>query len=416
MSPTAPPPAGAPPVAGPPAPPGPVPPPVAGPPAPPGPVPPPVAGPPALPGRRDAAEWLDAIIPYLLLAALALPGAAATIFWLADQPGLGVAHRVAALLFVLLPLVAIVVFHEKLPRQSALLFSRVADARAAGRSVWARLIALPGALRVGALALMVIAAIGPYSTSPDKVDVEGIDIVVALDMSNSMEEADMVPDRLNAAKRVIDDFIRRRRTSQVNRGDRIGMVVFGREAYTYCPLTFDYEVLRNLVRDLRIGFVDGRGTAIGNALGVALNRLRQSDAKSRVVILLTDGDNNSGNISPQQAARFARTLGVRVYTILMGQNEAADPFGPRFPLARRYPVNPKLLEEIATTTGGNPYLATDTAALESRFHAILEELERSKLKDATIARTPLYPPFLWAALGLLGLEVVLSVTRLRKLP
>jgi Ca-activated chloride channel family protein len=376
----------------------------------------PAAGPAADRGSRAAAEWLDAIIPYLLLLALALPAAAATIFWLADQPGLGVAHLAAIVLALLLPLVAILLFHERPQRQSALLFSRVADARSSGRGVWARLVTLPGVLRVGALALMVIAAIGPHSTSPDKVDVEGIDIVVALDMSNSMEEADMVPDRLNAAKRVIDDFIRRRRTSQVNRGDRIGMVVFGREAYTYCPLTFDYEVLRNLVRDLHIGFVDGRGTAIGNALGVALNRLRTSDAKSRVIILLTDGDNNAGNISPQQAARFARTLGVRIYTILMGQNEAADPFGPRFPLARRYPVNPKLLEEIATATGGNPYLATDAAALESRFHHILEELERSKLKDATIARTPLYPPFLWAALGLLGLEVLLSLTRLRKLP
>ena len=104
--------------------------------------------------------------------------------------------------------------------------------------------------------------------------------------------------------------------------------------------------------------------------------------------LLTDGDNNSGNISPSQAARFARTLGVKVYTVLMGQNDDGDPFGRRSALLRRYPVNPKLLEEIAAVTGGSPYLATDTQALDTRFHQILEELERSKLKDASVARTP----------------------------
>ncbi|HEY3358397.1 MAG TPA: VWA domain-containing protein [Polyangia bacterium] len=378
---------------------------------------------PVRPRRRAAApapaartDLLEHLIPYLLLAALGLPTIGVSAYLLVDQPGLGVATPAAAVLLLLVPFAAVMLFHERTKRASAMLFSRVGDVARCGRSAGARLAPLPAVLRLLALTLIVVAAVGPQSTAADKVDVEGIDMILALDMSNSMEEADLVPDRLSAAKRVIDDFIVRRRQNQLNRGDRIGMVVFGREAYTYCPLTFDHDVLRSLLRDLRIGFVDGRGTAIGNALGVALNRLRHSDAKSKVVILLTDGDNNAGNISPQQAARFARTLGVRIYTILMGQNEEADPFGPRVPLARRYPVNPKLLEEIATTTGGNPYLATDTQALESRFHHILSELERSKLKDASLAHTPLFPPFLFAALGLLGLEVVLSLTRFRKLP
>jgi Ca-activated chloride channel family protein len=395
--------------------------PAAAPPAAPAPGAPPAAAPPPLAPRRRPPpappphDFLAALVPYLLLGALGLPAIAVSAYLLSGQPGLGLANWWAAGLFALVPFAAVMLFHERTRRAGALIFSRVDDVVRSGRSLGARLASLPAVLRVLALILVVAAAVGPQSTAADKVDVEGIDIVIALDMSNSMEEADMAPDRLSAAKRVIDDFIYRRRQSKLNRGDRIGMVVFGREAYTYCPLTFDHDVLRGLVRDLRIGFVDGRGTAIGNALGVALNRLRASDAKSKVIILLTDGDNNAGNISPQQAARFARTLGVRIYTILMGQNEDA-PFGQRFPLARRYPVNPKLLEEIATTTGGNPYLATDAAALESRFHHILSELDRSKLKEASLAHTPLFPPFLFAALGLLGLEVVLSLTRFRKLP
>jgi Ca-activated chloride channel homolog len=341
-----------------------------------------------------------------------LPGIGLYASWLSGQPGLGAARPYAALLLLALPLAAALLFHLGRARASTMLFSRVSDLRRSGVGLWARLSSLPGVLRLSALALSVVALVGPQSIEPDKVDVEGIDIVIALDMSNSMEESDLAPDRLSAAKRVIDDFVKRRSQS----GDRMGMVVFGREAFTYCPLTFDHEVLRSLVRDLHIGFVDGRGTAIGNALGVALNRLRSSDAKSRVVILLTDGDNNSGNISPQQSARFARTLGVRVYTILMGQNEESDPFRPQSRLTRRYPVNPRLLEEIATTTGGSPYLATDTEALQTRFHQILEELDRSKLKDASLARTPLFPAFLWPVLGLLVVEITLSLTRLRKFP
>ena len=373
------------------------------------PTPPP---PPAAP----ADGVLDALLPYLLYALGAFPGIAIYAYFFRDQPGLGVARPLALLLALALPFAAVMLFHERRHRMAALLFSRVGEVRRTAPGLWARLHALPAVLRLLCLSLVVVALLGPQSTAPDRVDVEGIDIVICLDMSNSREEGDLVPDRLTAAKNTIQDFIKRRQTSRVGRGDRIGLVVFGREAYTYSPLTFDYDALRGLVRDLHIGFVDGRGTAIGNALGVALNRLRHSDAKSKVVILLTDGDNNSGNISPPQAARFARTLGVKVYTVLMGQNDDGDPFGRRSALLRRYPVNPKLLEEIAAVTGGSPYLATDTQALETRFHQILEELERSKLKDATVSHTPLFPWLLWPALGLIGLELLLAFTRLRKFP
>ena len=345
--------------------------------------------PPPAPAPADGV--LAALLPYLLYALGALPGIAIYAYCFRDQPGLGVARPFALLLALALPFAAVMLFHERRHRMGALLFSRVGEVRRTAPGLWARLHALPAVLRLLGLSLVVVALLGPQSTAPDRVDVEGIDIVICLDMSNSMEEGDLVPDRLTAAKNTIQDFIKRRQTGRVGRGDRIGLVVFGREAYTYSPLTFDYDALRGLVHDLYIGFVDGRGTAIGNALGVALNRLRHSDAKSKVIILLTDGDNNSGNISPPQAARFARTLGVKVYTVLMGQNDDGDPFGRRSALLRRYPVNPKLLEEIAAVTGGSPYLATDTQALETRFHQILEELERSKLKDASVSRTPLFP-------------------------
>jgi Ca-activated chloride channel family protein len=372
--------------------------------------------PPPTPRRGGADPVLAALLPYLLFALVALPALGIYAYVLRDLPGLRVAHPFALLLALALPLAAVVLFHLGRRRMGGMLFSRVGEVRRLRLGFWAQIASLPGALRLAALGLVVVALLGPQSTTPDRVDVEGIDIVICLDMSNSMEEGDLVPDRLSAAKRVIDHFIRRRQLGLLGRGDRIGMVVFGREAYTYAPLTFDYDALRGLVRDLRLGFIDGRGTAIGNALGVALNRLRHSDAKSKVIILLTDGDNNSGNISPPQAARFARTLGVKVYTILMGQNEESDPLGRRLPLMRRYPVNPKLLEEIATVTGGSPYLATDSQALETRFHQILEELERSKLRDASVSRTPLFPLFVWPALALLGLELLLSLTRLRKFP
>ena len=148
-------------------------------------------------------------------------------------------------------------------------------------------------------------------------EVEGIEIVLTLDLSLSMQAADIKPNRFDATKEVVDEFIRRRTN------DRIGAVIFGRDAYTLMPLTTDHQALRTSISELELDLIDGRGTAIGNGIGVALNRLRKSTAKSKVVILATDGDSNSGNVSPLQAAEFARALGVKVYTILMGRSGEA---------------------------------------------------------------------------------------------
>jgi Ca-activated chloride channel family protein len=291
-----------------------------------------------------------------------------------------------------------------------LVHSRAGELGARRPGLWARLRDLPLALRLFGLTLLGLALARPQTSSREEnLDQEGIDIVVTLDLSASMEEQDLRPNRLEAAKAVIADFVRRRPS------DRIGLVIFGREAYTYAPLTLDHGTLLRMVAELRPGVVDGRATAIGNGLGVALARLRKSDARSKVVILLTDGDNNAGNISPTQSATFAQKLGVKIYTILAGTRgssaeEEDDRPGPR------YPANPKLLEEIAAMTGGSPYLATDTRALVKRFQSILEDLEKSRIKDRSVLWAELYPALLWPAFAILLLETLLRLSRLRRLP
>jgi Ca-activated chloride channel family protein len=169
-----------------------------------------------------------------------------------------------------------------------------------------------------------------------------------------------------------------------------------------------------MVNELQLGLIDGQATAIGNGLGVALARLRKSEATSKVVILLTDGDNNAGNISPIEAAKMARTMGVKVYTVLAGTSAAAD--GPRQRGEGTPAANPKLLEEIATMTGGRAYLATDTQALAQRFESILADLEKSKVDDRAVLYAELFPWFLFPALLLLCLELALGLTRLGRLP
>ena len=351
--------------------------------------------------------------------ALALAGAFA-LYYVRDFAELGWDVRFAVpWALALLPL-ALASFagwwrlHRTAPR---MVFPRLADLRAVARIGWARWLALLPALRFVAIVLGVLALARPQSANVrESADVEGIDIVFALDLSNSMRATDLVPNRLDAAKSVLDDFVRRRRN------DRLGLVVFGREAYTLCPLTLDYSLLRNLLTGVGFDLIDGRGTAIGNAIGVGLNRLRRSPAKSKVVILLTDGDSNSGNITPAQAAEFASTLGVRVYAVLMGepQTQSApavpDLFGRAPGDQGRFPVRPEVLRDVAQKTGAEFYLATDRAGLDRSFHAILDRLERTKVEDAGVVYAELFPRFLLPAFALVLLELFLRWTRLRRFP
>lgn len=259
-----------------------------------------------------------------------------------------------------------------------------AAARSLRPSRWARLWWLPGALLVSALVLTSLGLAGPRLRASRRQDlaVEGIDIVVAFDLSSSMLAADFRPkDRITVAKEVLKSFIESRQN------DRIGLVVFAGEAYTQCPLTLDYKVLEELLEQVRTGVIVD-GTAIGNALATAVNRLRDSDAKSRVIILITDGDNNAGNISPLQSAEIARDLGIKVYTILIGKGgrvpypTGTDLFGRTTYEPVEIDVNPELLQQIAKATGGAYYPATDKETLESGLHAVLDALEKSKIYEA----------------------------------
>jgi len=295
-------------------------------------------------------------------------------------------------------------------------FSRVAALHAAKGTWRNRLADLPSALRTIALVLLVVALAGPQSIhARDTTEVSGIEIILTLDMSLSMEAADIRPTRFEATKSVVRDFINRRPN------DRIGAVVFGRDAYTLLPLTTDREALRNALRGLQLDQIDGRGTAIGNAVGVSLNRLKRSRAKSKVIILLTDGESNAGNVSPSQAAELASAMGVKIYPILMGVSDTAPVqqgrgiFGQAIFGTANYPVNPDLLEEMASKTGGEFFLVSDREALEQSFHQILDQLEKTDIEDAGRMYTDLFPAFVAPALIFLLIEL-LCLLWLRRWP
>lgn len=307
------------------------------------------------------------------------------------------------------------VLRDALPR---LRVSRGADlAKVARPSLRQWLAPFTTASRVVAVTLLALALMGPQSIhARDDSEVQGIDIVLALDVSLSMQASDILPNRFEAMKAVVDDFVQRRPN------DRIGAVVFGRDAYTLLPLTTDKEALRGMIAELTLDMIDGRGTAIGNALGVALNRLRHSTAESRVIILLTDGDSNSGNVSPEQAAEFAHNMHVRVYTVLMGQDDSAavqqgtDIFGRPLMGRGEFPINPELMQHIAEETGGQSFVVGDRQSLERSFHSILDSLERSVIEDQGRVYGELFPAFVWPALFLLVLELLVGAIWLRRFP
>ncbi len=292
--------------------------------------------------------------------------------------------------------------------------------RAAGTGFKPKLMPALWALRVAGLVLVVLALARPQVRDERAKDasVEGIDIVIALDLSISMEAGDFRPNnRLHVAKQVLSEFI----SARTN--DRIGLVVFAGAAYTQAPLTLDYNVLKEVVRQLRTRVIED-GTAIGDALAVSLNRLRESEAKSRVVVLITDGDNNAGMISPLDAASMAESLGVPIYTILVGKGgvvplpAGTDLFGNTVWREMNLPVNPELLEDISSRTGGESYRATDKDTLLSSLNKVLDSLERSKLMEggATAKAREVYHPFLLWAFVLLGLDLFLRSTWLRVFP
>lgn len=285
--------------------------------------------------------------------------------------------------------------------------------KAGGRSVLGVIRHLPFLLRTIALVMIIIAIARPRSsTKMDKIDTEGIDIVLAMDVSTSMLARDFTPDRISAAKDIAIEFISRRPS------DRMGIVVFAGESYTQCPLTTDRATLINLMKEIETGLIED-GTAIGNGLATAVARMQNSDAKSRVVILLTDGVNNSGEITPQTAADIAKTYGIRVYTIGVGANGTA-PYPVMTPWCVQMQnveveIDENLLKNIAETTGGRYFRATDNTKL-SEIYSEINKMEKAR---TTIDSFPIYKElftgFALIALACLLLEVLISFI-LRRLP
>lgn len=272
---------------------------------------------------------------------------------------------------------------------------------------------LPMLLRTAALVLIIIAIARPRSMSDMKrVDTEGIDIVLAMDVSTSMLARDFSPDRISAAKDIAIEFIAQRP------GDRMGIVVFAGESYTQCPLTTDRATLINMMKEVQTDLIED-GTAIGNGLATAVARIMDSDAMSRVVILLTDGVNNSGEVSPLTAAEIARTYGVKVYTIGVGANGMAPypvmtPWGVELQNLR-VEIDEDLLKEVASITGGRYFRATDNTKL-AEIYSEINKMEKSRTTvDSFPVYEELFVNYAIAALICLLLELIVRLF-LKKMP
>jgi Ca-activated chloride channel homolog len=367
------------------------------------------------PGRmRGVRRIARALVPWLLVAGL---GAVAALAIARSFEAMRGAEAIvwrsprAAILFAAAGFVGVVAFHLHRRRAAAMAFSQTHLVRRIGGLAW--LSDLPGVLRVLAVAALAVALARPETYRTIKHEIDTIDIMIVVDMSKSMEETDLPRDRLDAAQRVIRRFLRR------STHDRIGLVVFGQQAMLQCPLTLDAKLLEQIVADLAIGDVPELGTAIGDGLGLALSQLRddrrdlasgEPPTKSKVVILLSDGDSNwVTRFEPDEAAQVAKAMGVKVYTVLVGREES-DLFGGMS-------VNPATLRSIAAVTGGEFFRATDYDSFDRGFQTVRSKLDTTKRVE--IERIPdkqMFVPLALLALILLGIELVLSHTRLRRLP
>lgn len=319
------------------------------------------------------------------------------------------------LLLLLVPLIATYVWKLRRSQASLEMSSSEAFDVKGMTTVKVRLRHLPFVLRMIAIALVIVILARPQSTdSWQNSSTEGIDIMMAMDISGSMLARDLRPDRLTAAKNVAASFINGRPN------DNIGLVVFSGESFTQCPLTTDHAVLLNLFKDIQSGMIED-GTAIGVGLANAVSRIKDSQAKSKVIILLTDGSNNRGEIAPVTAAEIARTFGIRVYTIGVGtQGEAPYPF--RLPggtiQMQMVPVDidEPTLQQIATITGGQYFRATNNSSLKS-IYAEIDKMEKTKISVREFSKKQEeYMRIALVVFGLLFIEWLLRVTLLKRIP
>lgn len=318
-------------------------------------------------------------------------------------------------LLLLLPLVGYYIYRTRQGGASVVV-STTETVRRAPRTFRYYLRHIPFVLRCAALSLIVIAIARPQSAEHyTNTTTEGIDIVLAVDVSTSMLAKDFIPDRLSVAKEVASEFISDRT------GDRIGIVVFAGESFTQSPLTTDQSSLQTMLGRITSGVIED-GTAIGNGLATSINRLRESDSKSKVVILLTDGVNNRGEISPLTAAKIAKDMGIKVYTIGIGKHGTApypvfDERGREVDVVNmKVEIDEKMLRNIASQTGGEYFRATDKKTLEAIYEQI-NTLEKSRVEVEN--RTTLHEEYLvfvlWALAALL-LEFIINRIVLKRIP
>ena len=322
-------------------------------------------------------------------------------------------------LFLLLAIIPLLIYRTLKNRPATLHFSSLDSLKALHRKGVEFLAAIPLILRCLAIALLVTALARPQEgRKSTEILSAGVDILLAIDTSGSMQALDFEKnhqpvDRLTVVKDVVSEFIDSREF------DRMGMVVFGNEAFTQCPLTLDHDILHSFLNKLQIG-VAGDSTAIGSAIGISVKRLKDLESKSKVIILLTDGRNNSGNITPFQAAEIAKTYGIKIYTVGVGTHGQAPfpintPFGRKM-LMQNVDIDEDSLKKIAEQTGGQYFRATDSDSLK-QIYAQIDTLEKSEVKwiDHSEYRE-LFPLFLIPALLLVLTETVLTQTRLRRVP
>ena len=316
------------------------------------------------------------------------------------------------LLLVPLAIVWYILRHKK--QEAAVTFSDLKGMMKLPKTWKAYLRHLLFALKMAALALLIVALARPQSSSTNSTsNIEGIDIVMAMDVSGSMLARDLKPDRLTAANNVASDFVKGRP------GDRMGLVIFSGETFTQVPLTTDHGVMLNMLAEMKNGLIED-GTAIGDGLATAISRLKDSEAVSKVVILLTDGMNNAGSVDPYTAAEIAKLYGIRVYTIGVGTYGMApypvqDFFGRTVMQQMKVEIDEKLLSNIANSTGGKYFRANNNQKLDEIYQEI-DKLERSKIEVTEFRRLheEFYPLVAWA-LALLLLEFLLRKTIFRTL-
>jgi len=383
--------------------------------------------------ERSVLAIARALWPWFLVILLGLVGFWFVSGYLNDQRGaedLAWRSRKARWLVVGAGFVGVIAFHLHRRRSAAMGFSQVGLVGARGLGAW--LSDVPSVLRVLAIVALAVGLARPETYLTIEHTEESVDIMIVFDMSKSMEETDLPRDRMDAAQRVVRKFLRK------TKGDRVGLVIFGQQAMLHTPLTHDTKMLEQVVADLAIGDVPELGTAIGDGLAMALAVLRRSDGqcdpaptaantcpdeftcsakgvcegkkRNKVVILLSDGDNNwVTRFGPDESARTAATMGVQVYTVLVGREES-DLFGGMS-------VNPATLRSIAQLTGGEFFRATDYDSFDRGFQTVRNKLD--KVKRTRSERVPdkqLFVIFAVLAAILIALEVLLSHTRLRRLP